>query len=144
MTAVDYLLSKMPRVPSNLNDTHPIVLCLLTKKFDLALKILNLMEGEIEPSDDGMTILHHLFVNYDGSDECNLILNQVLTRNSSSTRTLTLYGESALDLAIEHKTQAVQFALANKSFFDFNLNTNSSGLSLLHRAVLCNNFPTIM
>jgi len=37
----------------------------------MANKILNLMSPHIVEGDDGMTLLHHLFVNYDCSIEAD-------------------------------------------------------------------------
>lgn len=105
------------------------------------------MQDPITPTEDGHTLLHHLFANYSSSKDADKLFILLMdSKKFSNPRTdhLTQFEETALDLAVMHKTEAVKLAIEYKYLFDFNLRNNSKGLTLLHRAVECNNFSALI
>ena len=82
-----------------------------------------------------MQLVHHTFINYDHTTDCQLFLDQLIKTKPSQNNCLTQEGLSALDLALNHKTQhVIKYILENhKSKFDFNILTQ--GKTLLHKAV---------
>ena len=57
---------------------------------------------------------------------------------------LTAQEESALDLSIVFKTDALHLAFKYSHLFDFDGAKNQRGLSLIHRAVNSNNFAAVI
>lgn len=89
--------------------------------------------------------MHHLFVNWDDSDHAKDMLAHLMRREPKDANLLTTYGETALDLSIEHKTSAIKFVLEHyRDKFDFTLCANPHKFSLLHRSVLCMNYSALM
>lgn len=69
----------------------------------------------------------------------------MLLENRDIANQLTLYGDTALDLAIQHKTSALGLVLSKyKAHFNFNLVLNPLRYNLVQRAVLTNNFESLM
>ena len=142
-----YIVSLQPRVSLFLSIDHPIIKALVNKQFKLAGDILKLMNGAVIPNEDGYTLLHHYFANYQLCPEADQFFAQLVlleSSDSSFTNKLTCFEETALDLAIMSKTDALQLAYKNQSLFNFNQTNNSRGLSLIHRAVNANNFTAVV
>ena len=79
-----------------------------------------------------MTLFHHAFVNYDESDEAKAMIDKLVLHRQHECNMLTQFGETALDLAVEHKTNVLTYILAkHKTKFDFNISCNPRQISLL-------------
>jgi len=64
------------------------------------LKLLDIAD-QLECCEDGMTLYHHLFVNYDDSDDAKQMIDRLIQLRSHEANSLTHFGESALDLAVQ-------------------------------------------
>lgn len=51
-------------------------------------------------------MLHHAFIKYDGSLKAQELIALILADRTEANK-LTLFGDSAIELAIQHKTTAV-------------------------------------
>jgi ankyrin repeat protein len=94
-----------------------------------------------------MTLLHHLMVNYRDKDEdANNLFKYFVESSQIDLNALTKFGESALDLAVEHRSKALDKAMEPqfRTRFEFNNNQNPTQISLLHRAVFSNNFSALI
>lgn len=84
-----------------------------------------------------MTVLHHLFANY--SDEVewfNLTREILINRKEVDPNHVTVFGETACDLAIVHKLEkALSMVVEFRDRFEFARVKNDSGCSILHKAV---------
>ena len=69
------------------------------------------MPLQITENEDGMGLMHHLFVNWDDSALARIMLKKLIQRHPSDCNSLTTYGETPLDLAIEHKTSVLKYVL---------------------------------
>ena len=58
-----------------------------------------------------MTLYHHLFVNYDDSDDAKQMIDRLIQLRSHEANSLTPFGESALDLAVQQKSPVVTYVL---------------------------------
>ena len=68
------------------------------------------MNGAVIPNEDGYTLIHHLFANYQLCPEADQFFAQLVlleSSDSSFTKKLTCFEETALDLAIMSKTDAL-------------------------------------
>lgn len=84
------------------------------------------MNLPIVDSEDGMNLIHHLFVNYVPCVDADFLFHKLMEMGINPNR-LTKYQESPLDLAIEHKTSALELVLRNSKYhfrFDFNNQNN--------------------
>jgi len=81
------------------------------------------MELPITDSEDGMNLMHHLFVNYLKQPDADLFFHKLIELGVNPNK-LTKFKESPIDLAIEHKTCALDLVLSlpqYHSLFNFNI-----------------------
>jgi hypothetical protein len=64
-----YLVDKGCRDASALTSEHPVIRCMIERKFKLVFKMIQGTKLQEETTDDGMTLLHHLMVNFRDKDE---------------------------------------------------------------------------
>ena len=103
------------------------------------------MNLPIVDSEDGMNLIHHLFVNYVPCVDADFLFHKLMIIGIDPNK-LTKFQESPLDLAIEHKTDALELVLRSYQYhdkFEFNNQNNSKQLSILHRAVFASNFLAV-
>ena len=65
------------------------------------------MPLSVKLGDDKMTLIHHLFVNYEEKVECRELIIKCLQMFPLHANEITNYCETPLDLAIEHRTDAL-------------------------------------
>ena len=85
------------------------------------------MSGEIVPNEDGYTLLHHFFVNYKACPDADQFFATLVERDTSGrkfTEKLTCFEETALDLAVMLKTEALHVANKHRDLFNFDLAKN--------------------
>lgn len=82
----------------------PIIECFQSRRFAMALKMLRKLERD-EPV-EGMNLMHHLFVWFDASAEASACFEQLMQLRVDPNK-LTNFGDTPLDLAISHHTQAL-------------------------------------
>ena len=123
----EYLVTLKPRIPLFLSANNPIVAALVNRQFKLATNMLRLLNDRTVPNEDGYTLLHHLFVNYRACADADTFFTALVeyeSHGSKFTEKLTCFEETALDLAVMLKTDALQLASRYLELFDFNLVLN--------------------